>query len=304
MPVPKFKQLFRPILALAKEQPITRRSATEAMASHFQLTPEERAERVPSGASTLVANRAGWTMTYLRKARLIEKVEKYTYRATQAGIDFLQLHPESFSISDLRTIEGFSDALKGKGKSSKSKSPDASGNDPEADKTPLERLEEAAATLEESLRSELLDQLAQVDPFRFEQVVLDVLTAMGYGGSLDAATVTQRSNDEGIDGIINEDRLGLDVIYVQAKRWKNTVGRKEIQSFVGALAGKQAQKGVFITTSNFSDTAHDYAKGVSQRVILIDGARLSQLMVEHDVGVSTSQTVRIKRIDSDYFEEG
>jgi len=141
-------------------------------------------------------------------------------------------------------------------------------------------------------------------PYAFEQLVIDLLFAMGYGGSREeAAKVTKKSNDEGIDGVINEDRLGLDVVYIQAKRWQNTVGRKEIQSFVGALAGQQASKGVFITTSNFATTAIDYAKAVSQRIILIDGRRLADLMIEHNIGVSTVRTIAIKRLDSDYFEE-
>ena len=146
--------------------------------------------------------------------------------------------------------------------------------------------------------------MAKMDPFRFEQLVVDLLFAMGYGGSREeAAKITKKSNDEGIDGVINEDRLGLDVIYVQAKRWQGTVGRKEIQSFVGALAGQQANKGVFITTSEFAQTAIDYAKSVQQKVILIDGTRLAELMIEHNIGVTTARTISLKRIDSDYFEE-
>ena len=149
-----------------------------------------------------------------------------------------------------------------------------------------------------------MEQLLGSDPYFFEQIVIDVLLAMGYGGSKEeAAQVTKKSNDGGIDGIINEDRLGLDVIYVQAKRWQHNIGRKEIQSFVGALAGFQAQKGIFITTSNFVSNAEEYANSVSQKVILIDGPRLADLMIEHNVGVSTDQTIEIKRLDSDYFEE-
>jgi restriction system protein len=154
------------------------------------------------------------------------------------------------------------------------------------------------------LRAELLEQLLTVEPYRFEKVVLDLRFAMGYGGSREeAAQVTRRSNDEGIDGIINEDRLGLDVIYVQAKRWKGDVGRVEVQNFVGALAGKHATKGIFITTSRFNGNAKEYAYMVAQKVILIDGQRLADLMIEHNVGVSTIRTVSLKRMDTDYFEE-
>jgi len=177
---------------------------------------------------------------------------------------------------------------------------------PSDDDTPEEQIDGALTELNDTLRAELGDSLKKVDPYRFEQIVIDVLFAMGYGGSREeAAQVTQKSNDGGIDGIINEDRLGLDVIYVQAKRYQaeNTIGRKEIQSFVGALAGKQANKGVFITTSDFKKTAKEYAEDVSQKVILINGERLAELMIEYDVGVSPDRVVRLKKIDTDYFEE-
>jgi restriction system protein len=170
--------------------------------------------------------------------------------------------------------------------------------------TPDERIEAAFSELRETLISDLLGQVSKVDPFRFEQVVLDLLVAMGYGGSRkEAAEVTQKTGDEGIDGVINEDRLGLDVIYIQAKRWKSNVGRQEIQSFVGALAGKKANKGVFITTSGFNDNANAYASGLHQKVILIDGRRLAELMIEHGIGVAEEHAYSVKKIDSDYFEE-
>ncbi|MFT5634235.1 MAG: restriction system protein, partial [Rubritalea sp.] len=170
--------------------------------------------------------------------------------------------------------------------------------------TPKELIENAVSELDESLQSDILENLLNTDPYRFEQIVIDVLVAMGYGGSREeAAKVTQKSNDGGIDGIINEDRLGLDVIYVQAKRYKNNVGRVDVQNFVGALAGKQAHKGIFITTSDFNNNATEYAQAVPQKIILIDGNRLADLMIEHNVGVSTEQTISIKRIDTDYFEE-
>jgi restriction system protein len=170
--------------------------------------------------------------------------------------------------------------------------------------TPEERIESAFAELRETLITDLRARLANVDPFRFEQVVLDLLVAMGYGGSRkEAAAVTQKTGDEGIDGVINEDRLGLDVIYIQAKRWKANVGRPEIQSFVGALAGKKANKGIFITTSAFHDNASDYAEGLQHKVILIDGRRLAELMIEHGIGVAEEHAYSVKKIDSDYFDE-
>jgi restriction system protein len=170
--------------------------------------------------------------------------------------------------------------------------------------TPNEVIDAAFDSLHATLKSELLELVQKIDPFRFERLVLDLLLAMGYGGSREeAATVTQKSNDEGIDGLINEDRLGLDRLYVQAKRWKDSVGRPQIQNFVGALAGQHAQKGIFITTSDFSSGACQYVKNLPQRVILIDGQRLAELMIEHNIGVSRAYGYEIKRIDSDYFEE-
>ncbi len=174
---------------------------------------------------------------------------------------------------------------------------------PYAQKPANEIIEDAFEDLNTTLAADLREKMGTMDPFRFEQLVVDLLFAMGYGGSREeAAKVTKKTNDEGIDGVINEDRLGLDVIYIQAKRWKCTVGRVEIQNFVGALAGQQSHKGIFITTSDFARTAVDYARSVSQKVILIDGVRLTELMIEHGIGVSVSRTLVVKRIDSDYFE--
>ncbi len=269
------------------------------------MTDEEKDERLKSGMLR-VGNRVGWAMSHLTKAGLIEKVAKATYKATQAGMEFLKKHEgHPVNYHDLKAVDGYEEAWQSASKanqSAKQSKPTPSGET--SDSTPEESIDQAVEEMESSLRAELLEQLITVDPYRFERIVLDLLFSMGYGGSREeAAQVTKKSNDEGIDGIINEDRLGLDVIYVQAKRWQNTVGRKEIQSFVGALAGQQANKGVFITTSDFATTATDYAAAVTQKIILIDGERLTDLMIEHDVGVSTARTIAIKRVDSDYFEE-
>lgn len=295
MPVPTFDQLLRPILKLSAKDPVTRQSATAAMVLEFRLTDEEQQETVTSGALR-ISNRTGWAMSHLKKGGLISMVAKYTYRATDKGIKYLKSHPGPITPGDLRQIEGWKEAW------DKKKRPPIPP--PIGTLTPEEMIDQAVVTLGDSLSSELLDQLSQINPYRFEQVVIDLLFAMGYGGSrAEAAQVTKKSGDEGIDGIINEDRLGLDVIYVQAKRWKTTVGRPDIQNFVGALAGKQAQKGVFITTSEFAAGAIVYATAVPQKVILIDGTRLAALMIEHGIGVATTRTIAIQRIDSDYFED-
>ncbi len=304
MPVPTFDQLLWPILELAAKAEITRQTATAAMIEQFALTEEEQQEAISSGTPK-IANRTGWAMSHLTKAALIGKVAKFTYKATQKGIDYLQKHTGPITIKDLKQIEGFMEAWDSAAKQKKEKSSVGGVPIPSQDPdTPEESIDSAVETLREDLREELLEQLSQINPYRFERVVVDLLFAMGYGGSrAEAAQVTKKSGDEGIDGVINEDRLGLDVIYIQAKRWKNTVGRVEIQNFVGALAGKQAQKGIFITTSDFGRNAIEFAQAVSQKVILIDGQRLASLMIEHGVGVSISRTIEIKRIDSDYFEE-
>ena len=298
MKFPKYDELMEPILKCALKESITRRSMTDAMADAYHLSPQERSALLPSGSSTYIANRVGWAMTFLTKAKLIEKVEKSTYRASKTAKPFLEKNPNGFTHKNFQSIEGYNEAWQNK-KKDKQKSEAINSS-----ATPEDRIEDATKQVSEQLQSEIIEQLTQVNPYRFEQIVIDKQSAMGYGGSREeAAKVTQQSNDEGIDGIINEDRLGLDVIYVQAKRWQGNIGRKEIQSFVGALAGKQANKGVFITTSEFVDTAKKYAQSVSQKVILIDGDRLSELMIEHGVGVSTVRSIAIKRIDSDYFED-
>ena len=185
-----------------------------------------------------------------------------------------------------------------------SAAPVESEDSPETDTPPEEQIATASKTLRAGLKQDLLETVRRMDPIKFERLVLDLLLAMGYGGSREeAASMTKITNDEGIDGVINEDRLGLDVIYVQAKRWQNTVGRKEIQSFVGALAGQRAHKGIFIATSDFAETARNYASSIPQKIILLDGDRLADLMIQHNIGVSLSHSYEIKRIDSDYFEE-
>ncbi len=305
MATPTWDQLIRPVLELGSKQPFTRHQARDYVIKVVPMTKEEAEARLKSG-SLRIGNRTGWAMSHLKKAKLIEKVAKATYQNTEAGNKFLREHEgREISYHDLKKVDGFLEAWKSASEANKEKNKDGGGSSGgTTELTPEDLIDQAVEEVEEGLRSDLVEQLRTVDPYRFERVVLDLLFAMGYGGSREeAAQVTQKSNDEGIDGVINEDRLGLDVIYVQAKRWQNTIGRKEIQSFVGALAGKQANKGVFITTSDFRESATEYAKAVTQKVILIDGNRLADLMIEHDIGVSKVRSIAIKRIDTDYFEE-
>jgi len=248
-------------------------------------------------------------MSSLVKAKFIEKhpSEKFTYQITPSGREYLKQHQGPITDQDLKNLDGYVEAWKEASRKKQLATPaDHSSKTTLSQSTPDDLIDSAYTDLNQSLSEELLETMHDMDPYKFEQLVIDLLFAMGYGGSrAEAARVTQKSNDGGIDGIINEDRLGLDVIYIQAKRYQaeSTIGRKEIQSFVGALAGQQANKGVFITTSDFKKTAVEYAAAVTQKVILIGGQRLAELMIEHNIGVSTIRTISLKRLDSDYFED-
>ena len=273
----------------------------ERVATKLGLSEEDRLVMLPSGSQRLIVNRTGWAAWYMMQAGLVSRPSRGVIQATEEGKLLLAKKPPVINNKLLQTYPLFIAKMK---KQTPEPGVPQSEDFTEQDQPPDEQIESAFLRLNNSLASELQDHMSKMDPFRFEQLVVDLLFAMGYGGSREeAAKVTKKSNDEGIDGVINEDRLGLDVIYIQAKRWQSSVGRKEIQSFVGALAGQQANKGVFITTGDFVQTAIDYAKSIPQKVILINGARLAELMIEHNIGVTTSRTISLKRIDSDYFEE-
>lgn len=310
MAIPKYDEIMLPLLRLlADGQPHHQRDLATQIADHFKLTEEERNLLLPSTTSTYIRNRTGWAGFHLRKAGLADLPREATLQITAQGAELLKNPPSKLDRSFLMQLEPFKQfMLEQKQRGITAARTKAAGIAPAASSedegTPEERIDDAFNELRETLVADLLAKLLAVNPFRFEQVVLDLLVAMGYGGSRkEAAAVTQKTGDEGVDGVINEDRLGLDVIYIQAKRWKSNVGRPEIQSFVGALAGKKATKGVFITTSAFHENATGYAEGLHQKVILIDGRRLAELMIEHNIGVAEEHAYRIKKIDSDYFDE-
>lgn len=266
------------------------------------LTEEQKAAKLPSGTETYALNRTRWAGWYMVQAGLVEKVKKGYLKIADEGKKLLATNPAAIENKLLATYPSFQEKVL-KSTDEDITSGEAAAVEP-GDLTPTEQIEQAQAKLNDTLASDLRDLMAKMNPYKFEQLVVDLLFAMGYGGSrAEAARVTQRSNDEGIDGIINEDRLGLDVIYVQAKRWQSTVGRSDVQNFVGALVGKHAHKGVFITTSDFQKSAVEYARSVQHKVILIGGQRLAELMIEYNVGVSTVRSIALKRVDSDYFEE-
>lgn len=304
MPIPDYQALLLPALQSCDDgQEHRPREVVRQFAKSLNLTTEEEAKLLPSGTQTVLANRTNWALYYLFRAGLLRRPSRGRYLISEEGRRLLARQPGALSANDLKQYPSFQEFCTSNATGNKSP---ASTEDTESvdDSTPLERIESASLELNSALADELLQLMGEMDPFRFEQLVIDLLFSMGYGGSREeAATVTQRTNDGGIDGVINEDRLGLNVIYVQAKRWKDNVGRTEIQNFIGALAGKKAGKGIFITTSDFRRNAYEFAESISQKVILINGKRLATLMIEHNVGVSAKQVYRIKDVDRDYFED-
>ncbi len=305
MPIPDYEQVKLPALALLSDGQVRRlRDVYDEVAENFGLTPEERAELLPSGTQLRWNNRVNWACYDLYKAGILQRPKRGHYQITDLGRKILSQNPANLDRTYLRQFPEFLEWDKGTAKSNEAK---VSANSSEAyTQTATERLEAAFEEIQSALKQDLLDTVGKMDPFAFEKLVVDLLVAMGYGGSrAEAARVTQRSGDEGIDGVIKEDRLGLETIYIQAKRWQNAVGRKELQAFVGALAGQGASKGVFITSGEFASTAKDYVETISQKgqkVVLIDGTKMAALMIEYNVGVSCDKTYPIKRLDSDYFE--
>lgn len=311
MAIPTFDRLFRPVLELAAKEPITRSTATEAMIVQHKLTPEDIAHRLPSGGST-IANRTGWAMTFLTKAGLIAKIAPKTYRATSTGVDFLARHQGRIRDSDLRKIDGYKEAWEAG--SAQRRAKESVENGPaavpslDATATPHEIIDREVQALRADLRGRLLQAIVEQTPEFFESLVLDVLTSMGYGGSReDAAKRLGRSGDEGIDGSINQDALGLDQVMVQAKRYRpdRTVERQEVQAFIGSLAGQGVTKGVFITTSRITPSASEFVKrGSTTKVILIDGEMLIDLMLRYKIGVRTVKTHELMELDQNYFDDG
>lgn len=304
MAVPKFQDFLYPFLSLLKDGDMTKADITSALISHFSLTEEDCAIRTRSGSLTQLSDRIGWCVQWLRRAEFIEIVTRATYRITPIGLKYLSTHSK-LRQSDLMKYPAFAAYASSKNTSTHTTSPTVPTDNPHiSELTPTEQLEQAHETISNDLAADLLSKVMEQTPAFFEHLVVDLLVKMGYGGSnSDAAQVTQLTNDEGIDGIIYEDKLGLDKIYLQAKRWTNPVGRPVIQQFAGALVGQNASKGVFITTSSYSKEARNYVAGLHQKIVLIDGNELAKYMIEYNVGVSTKKVYEVKRIDNDYFEE-
>lgn len=297
--IPKYNEIMLPLLKLhidKKNHSI--QESYDYIYNFFKLTEKEKKELLLSGKQTVINNRVGWAKTYLTKAGLLEKTDKSFSRITNSGLDILKEELKEINRKYLlEKFPEFRNFLK-----SEKKDKDYIKSD--EDTTPIEKLENSYNEIRESLANELINVVKKSSPEFFENLVIDLLLKMGYGGSKrDAAEALGKSGDEGIDGIIKEDKLGLDVIYIQAKKWEGVVSRPEIQKFVGALDGQKARKGIFITTSNFSQQALDYASKVNVKIVLIDGETLVNYLIYNDIGVSLETSYEIKKIDTDYFNE-
>jgi restriction system protein len=300
MGVPDFQSIMLPLLKFSADKlEHSSRESIEYLSQEFNLTEEDRKELLPSGTQAVFDNRVGWARTYLKKAGLLESKKRGYFNITDQGLKVLEQNPTKITIEFLMQFPGYVEFRTGVKKDT--------ANEPEIPKeelTPEESLEYSYQKLRDNVAQELINNVKTCSLEFFEKLVVDLLLNMGYGGSRkDAGEAIGKSGDEGIDGIIKEDKLGLDTIYIQAKRWENTVSRPEIQKFAGALQGQQAKKGVFITTSNFSQGAEEFAYKIDSKVVLIDGEQLAQLMIDNDIGVSKIKSYELKKVDIDYFYE-
>jgi restriction system protein len=303
MSVPDFQSFLLPLLRLAgdgREHSLA--DARRALASEFKLSQADQEELLPSGRQSRFANRVAWAKSYLQQAGLLVTPRRGYLCISHRGQEVLKAPPARIDIGFLEQYSEFAEFRSRKGETEREVAADQPGA--REIQTPEEVLEAAHAQMTASLASEVLARVKGGSSQFFERLVVELLLRMGYGDSRsDAGQAVGRSGDEGIDGVISEDRLGLDIVYLQAKKWEGTVGRPEIQKFVGALHGKRAKKGVFITTATYSSEALAYVEHIEPRMVLIDGRRLAELMIAFEVGVTTTQTFHVKRLDSDYFDE-
>jgi restriction system protein len=300
MAIPDYQDFMLPLLqAVSDGNDYRVRNVTGQLADTLGLTQEERQQLLPSGQQTYLGNRIGWASTYLKKAGLLESPKRGYVRITGEGCKALAVHPTKIDNAFLKKYASFIDFYgRPAGEENGVAEPTV------AAKTPDEVLESSYLDLRRALADDLLEQVRGCSPQFFERLVVELLVAMGYGGTLaDAGQAIGKTGDGGIDGIIKEDKLGLDVVCIQAKRWENTVGRPVVQAFAGSMEGMRARKGVLITTSLFSKDAEEYIGRIERKIVLIDGKRLAELMIDHGIGVTTARTYTIKRLDSDYFVE-
>ena len=304
MAIPDFQSIMRPLLEHLSDGDVHgNRETNEYLAQYFQLTEDELAKMLPSGFARLFDNRIGWAKTHLKGAGLIELPGRAKYRITQRGLDSLVKAQGAINQAYLRQFDEYKNFQSGSKTEQNGSNIDTDTSITDA-LTPSEHIEFGYQKIRQELEDDLISKIKAASPAFFEKLVVELLVTMGYGGSRkDAGETLGKSGDGGIDGVIKEDRLGLDVIYLQAKRWEGMVGRPEIQKFAGALQGQRAKKGIFLTTSNFSNEAIQYASFIDTRIVLIDGEQLAGLMIDTGVGVTKVATYEVKRLDSDYFDE-
>lgn len=302
MAIPDYQSLMLPLLKFANNSiEHTLQNAINSLSGEFGLTEDEIKEMLPSGQQAIFHNRVGWARTYLVKAGLLESKRRGFFNITEKGKKIISENPLRI---DNKFLTQFPEYIEFKNTKHNKNKEIVNSQEVDNSATPEESLETSYQTIRNALATEILDKVKSCSPSFFERLVVELLVAMGYGGTLqDAGKAVGKSGDGGIDGIIKEDRLGLDVIYLQAKRWEGNVSRPEIQKFAGALLGQQARKGVFITTSDFTKEAKDFAEKIDSKIILINGEELAELMIDYNVGVSVATTYQIKKMDSDYFLE-
>ena len=304
MAIPDFQTLMRPLLELHGDgNEHLNRDLVNALADQFSLTEEERREMLPSGRAKMFDNRVGWAKTYISTAGLIDAPRRAVSIITERGMQALIDYPKVINLRVLAKLNGTKSARERK-RDVELEPEQPRGADIESHETPEEAFENAYLKLRNDVEREIIAKILANPPEFLERVIIDLVVRMGYGGNRkDAGEAIGRSGDEGIDGIIKEDPLGLDIIYLQAKRYEGTVGRPDVQKFAGALQGQRAKKGIFITTSTYSREAKDFASKIDSKIILIDGPMLAKLMFDHGVGVSVNTVYEVKKIDTDYFEE-
>jgi restriction system protein len=300
MAIPDYQTIMLPLLQFLSDKiEHSLRETIDNLEIKFKLSDDEKKQLLPSGSQTIFENRVGWARTYLKKALLLEPVRRGFFQITQRGLSILSTNPNKIDAKFLRQFPEFCEFH-----NAKNEEKEEPIEVTVTSETPEESIETAYQRLKANLANEIIQNIKSCSPVFFERLVIELLVKMGYGGSRkDAGEAIGKSGDGGIDGIIKEDKLGLDILYIQAKRWEGCVGRPEIQKFAGALQLHHAKKGIFITTSNYSRDAIDYVSRIDSKIILIDGELLSNLMIDNKVGVSTITTYEINKIDSDYFIE-
>jgi restriction system protein len=300
MPIPDFQTLMRPLLEhLSDGADHSNQETASVLADQFHLSEDERTQLLPSGKQSLFTNRVAWAKSHLKQAGLVESPRWGVYCITTRGTALLC---EVDGPITMKVLSQFPEYQEFRAKKAVAELDSAKEPTSADEMTPEEHIEYGYRQIRQKLSIEILDRIKKCPPDFFERLVVDLIVAMGYGGSrADAGRAVGRGGDGGIDGIVKEDRLGLDVIYIQAKRWEGTMGRPEIQKFAGALQGQRARKGIFITTSSFTKEAHEFASFIDTKVILIDGPELAELLIDHGVGVTKGDVYEIKRIDLDYF---